>query len=53
MYKPDLDEARNLADDYRVIPLSMEIFADVRTPIEVLRILKGVDAHCFLLESVE
>ncbi len=53
MYKPDLDEARNLADDYKVIPLSTEIFADVRTPIEVLRILKGIDDHCFLLESVE
>lgn len=53
MYKPNLDEARKLAKNYRVVPISMEIFADVRTPIEVLRILKNVDNHCFLLESVE
>ncbi|HAX40255.1 MAG TPA: anthranilate synthase component I, partial [Clostridiales bacterium] len=30
----------------------MEIMADIRTPIEVLKILKSVSGHCFLLESV-
>ena len=30
-----------------------EIFADIRTPVEVLRALKNVSRHCFLLESAE
>ena len=30
----------------------MEILSDVRTPIEVLKILKNVSSHCYLLESV-
>lgn len=53
MYKPSLQEAEKIRAQYKVIPLSKEIFADIRTPLEVLRILKGVDDHCFLLESVE
>lgn len=50
-----LEEARTLAqkEKCKVIPLSSEMYADVRTPIEVLRILKNVSSHCFILESVE
>lgn len=48
-----LEEAKELAKGYRVIPISKEILSDIRTPIEVLRILKGVSSHCYLLESVE
>lgn len=40
-------------DNYGRIPLAREIYADIRTPIEVLRILKQVSRHCYLLESVE
>lgn len=39
--------------DYGRIPLAREIYSDIRTPIEVLRILKQVSRHCYLLESVE
>ena len=53
MFRPSLEEAEKLADDYRVIPLSCEIFSDVKTPIEVLKILKGISHHCYLLESLE
>lgn len=53
MFKPAFDEAKKLAANYGVVPLSCEIFADIRTPVEVLRILKNVDSHCFLLEGVE
>ena len=42
-----------MAQDYKVIPVYEEILSDVKTPIEVLRILKGVGSHCFMLESVE
>lgn len=48
-----LQEARELAKDYKVVPISKEIMADIKTPIEVLRILKGVSSHCYMLESVE
>ena len=52
---PSLEEARSYAASgaYRVLPLSCEMLADQLTPIECLRILKGVSAHCFLLESAE
>lgn len=50
-----LEQVREIAasDDYGRIPLAKEIYADIRTPIEVLRILKQVSRHCYLLESVE
>ncbi|MDO4168146.1 MAG: anthranilate synthase component I [Eubacteriales bacterium] len=48
-----LDEAKELAKGYQVVPISMEILSDIKTPIEVLRILKGVSKHCYMLESVE
>ncbi len=38
---------------YRRIPICRELYADQRTPIQVLRILKAVSSHCYLLESVE
>ena len=53
MFRPSLEETEKLADDYRVIPLSCEIFSDVKTPIEVLKILKSISHHCYLLESLE
>lgn len=50
-----LEQVKEIAarDDYGRIPLTREIYADIRTPIEVLRILKQVSRHCYLLESVE
>lgn len=53
MYRPSVNEAKKIAGDYKSIPVSREIYADVRTPIEVLKILKNVSRHCFLLESLE
>ena len=48
-----LQEAKELAQGYKVVPISREIMADLRTPMQVLRILKGVSSHCYMLESVE
>ena len=48
-----LQEAKDLAKGYQVVPICKEIMADIKTPIEVLRILKGVSSHCYMLESVE
>lgn len=53
MYRPSLNEAKEIAADYKMIPVSREIFSDVRTPMEVLKILKNVSRHCFMLESLE
>ena len=54
MFKPTLEEikAAALSGAYKTAPVSLEILADVKTPIEVLRILKNVSEHCSLLESV-
>lgn len=46
-------QAEALAKEYQVVPISREIFSDIRTPMEVLRILKNVSTHCYMLESVE
>jgi len=54
MIKPALEDIKQyLTGDFKTIPVSLEILSDIKTPIEVLRILKNVDKHCFLLESVE
>ena len=39
--------------DYKLIPLIRELMADIATPVQVMRKLKNVSDHCFLLESVE
>ena len=53
--RPTAAEAAAFAQSgqYRSLPVSTEILADVKTPIEVLRILQNVSGHCFLLESAE
>ncbi|MGN0367283.1 MAG: anthranilate synthase component I [Wujia sp.] len=51
--KPSMQEAQAYVKDYRVIPICKEIYSDIRTPIEVLRILKKASTHCYMLESVE
>ncbi len=48
-----LEEARKLSQGYKIVPISKEILSDITTPMQVLRILKGVSSHCFMLESVE
>ena len=48
-----LEEIKKYAGTYKVVPLCRSIYADVRTPVEVLRIVKNVSSHCYLLESME
>lgn len=54
-FLPTLETVKSLAKEgkYKVCPLSCELLADSFTPIEVLRILKSLSKHCYLLESVE
>ncbi len=55
MFSPSLEEIKEIAknEEYRRIPVSYELFSDIATPIEVLRILKGISKHTYMLESVE
>ncbi|MGN0660874.1 MAG: anthranilate synthase component I, partial [Oscillospiraceae bacterium] len=52
--KPSLEAVKKIAEEkkYKTVPISMEMLSDIRTPIEVLRILKNVSHHCYILESV-
>lgn len=52
MFYPTLEQARQLAGGYSVVPVSMELMADMKTPIEILRNLKASSEHYFILESV-
>ena len=55
MFSPSLDEVKNISKnkEYKRIPISYELFSDIATPIEVLRVLKGISNHCYMLESIE
>ena len=48
-----LEEAKEAAKGFCIVPISREILSDIKTPMEVLRILKRVSSHCYILESVE
>ncbi|SDA63756.1 anthranilate synthase component I [Methanobrevibacter millerae] len=55
MFFPNFDEVKKIAENeqYKRIPVAYELFSDMATPIEVLRILKGISKHCYMLESIE
>ena len=54
-YYPTLQQLKEMPDlnRYGVVPVCCELYADRKTPIEVLRILKHVSSHCYMLESAE
>ncbi len=53
MIKPSFDEVLKLSSDFSVIPIYKEIYADVVTPITLLRRISQKSGKFFLLESVE
>ena len=50
--EPEVAREYSRTGKYRRMPVCTELLADERTPIQVLRALKNVSKHCFLLESV-
>lgn len=54
MIYPDISSVKEAAESgkYKTAPVCTEILSDFTTPTEVLRILKNVSDHCFLLESI-
>ena len=53
MITPSCDEILELAKEYTTIPVCREIYADMTTPIALLRRLQTRSDRFFLLESVE
>lgn len=54
MIYPDIEKIRKYADDgYKTVPVCTEILSDIKTPVEVMKILMNVSKHCYMLESVE
>ena len=55
MFYPNIEDVKEIAKDksYKRIPISYEIFSDTKTSIEVLRRLRILSNHCYMLESVE
>ena len=53
--RPSMEEVRSYASagEYKYIPVSTSIMSDIKTPIEVLKILKNVSTHTYMLESME
>ena len=53
MIKPSYDEVMSIKDEYDVIPVYKEVYADSVTPITLLRKILQKSDKCFLLESIE
>ncbi|MBQ8133946.1 MAG: anthranilate synthase component I family protein [Clostridia bacterium] len=53
MLKPDIKSVEDMAQMYNTVPVSKEFYADVITPITLLRRISGISSRYFLLESVE
>lgn len=53
MVKPSFEDVVKLSEGMSVVPLVEEIYSDLRTPIQTLKILKKMSVKYYLLESVE
>lgn len=53
MSTPDVENVKVLADQFDIVPVQEEIYADVVTPILLLRKIAKSKKNYFLLESVE
>ena len=53
MTKPTLEQVQQLATGYDLVPILEEIFADMVTPIQLLRKIAASKKNYYLLESIE
>lgn len=51
--KPSLQEVKDLAKNYTMVPLALEIFSDMLTPIQALKALSAAKKPFFIFESVD
>lgn len=54
VFYPTYEEIKAAAQsgENKTAPVSMEILSDIKTPIEVMRILQNISEHCYMLESI-
>jgi anthranilate synthase component 1 len=50
--RPSLNEVKEFAKQYKTVPLSCEMVMNY-TPIGIIKKIKAVSSHCFMLESRE
>jgi anthranilate synthase component 1 len=53
MIIPSCDDIMELSNTYNIIPLCKEIYADIVTPITLLRRIAAISTRYYLLESIE
>ena len=53
MIKPTLSQAKLFAKTHNVVPVAMEMFADVKTSMQILRNLNAKSKNFFMLESAK
>jgi len=53
MVTPSFNEIELLAKEYSIIPICKEIYADIITPITLLRKISQISQRYYLLESIE
>ncbi|MDR1571205.1 MAG: chorismate-binding protein [Clostridiales Family XIII bacterium] len=51
MVRPTLDEARALSGGGSLIPIALELYADLKTPVEMLRAIMAEGRRAYILES--
>jgi len=53
LLRPSLEDAKKIAQGYTILPVSREIYADIKTPIALLKAIDSISHRYYLLESVE
>ena len=55
MVRPSLESIREVigTGQFDVIPISAEMYSDTVTPVQLMKKLKSISGHCFILESAE
>ncbi|MBO5488923.1 MAG: anthranilate synthase component I, partial [Eubacterium sp.] len=51
--QPTMEEVMQYSKDYNIVPIQEEIYADVVTPISLLRKIAATKKNYYLLESIE
>ena len=55
MFFPSLEQVKEICsnNEYGAVPVRMEIYSGNITPVQVIKNLKRISKHCFMLESAE
>ena len=53
MIYPDFKQVEAVAEGFDIVPVAMEVMADMETPVSIFKRFKDTSPYCFLLDSVE